>query len=1066
MSLNSSAQLKIVLFGTEPVIQWLDHPISITRKDALHLLVFTAEQRREAYDREKLTTILFGIDSKGQRLREALMWLNRTLKESGFNVEILHGHPLVLNRDMVWVDAHEFSERAKRLLAYSSQEISPEFIHEVNKALNLYRDHFLNDYVFESYELNVWHDNRQTELATLRHSLFELIIQFHIQQGSLTEAQGIAETWLGSLNPGFVPLEYLIWVALKKRLYSVVQHYLARLQRYQDEDPTFFGTDVATWRALIQNEEDPPLTLLHLPAAGIMTGEIAPDNTSLNRSDALREITRLITNSQFSGAIGLTGLPGVGKTWFARRVTWALRQIQPNFMAAWFELTQDCDLETLLNDILSQLGLHHLLPLPYVTKQKRFKQIIRAYSCLIVIDEATSHRLANVEFLEALIALFDEVRLLLIARELPGTTHYPFDLSGFDAPQIRQYLIEQLPQLKGEADDVFDAATQITGGLPLVVNWLVGFLRDRRFQIKSFIKALSKLQSTHWTLETAQENYQYILNWLWLQLLLDEKNILYTAAMFSPSDGVSLEDLHEIADSAFVLKQDKLLQKVEKLLALSLLHEQADSTRRFMLHPTTFMYIQLQIDQIAEIQPSFQMSAIHRAYIERFLRVTRQHEGAFAQLDLHKNNLLRMFEVVLLHNAQPRMQLEIIAALSRTYDYFEKRGLYSKAESLLTAALNISDIPDEERVHLLHHLGQAAFKQGQLESAERWLSTAWEFAQQLELVELYGIILRDLGRVCLHQGAYAKAMDYFQHGQDHVLQQEQPLLRGQIMSNIGVIAYQRGNYEDAKVQLEQTVRDLADDERINQTYEYQDLLQYTQNLLGVVELAGKEYDQAKLHMQQSLVSARKLNNPERIAQAYLNLGALSYYQSEFDTALDYLTQGSVVAEYLHHGELLNWFKWNKGAIHVVQGNFKYARRSLQAALNEATELGLKPALPHIFLWLGILHFCQNQIDMARTYFRMIFEQVALNPWSAALGLFGISLCARYELDLAMQGSVADAHEQIAHELVSAQIDRSKLSAIRKPILERAEQYFQVALEDMPGLRGFHIVDALALWLAQ
>ena len=732
-------------------------------------------------------------------MREALMWLNRALKENGIDQEILQGQrKLLLDRSLIWIDTHEFTRRAKQLLDRSDQDINPEFVREAEETLALYDQHFLYDYSFESDDLIQWHASQQNKLTDLRDNLLEQLIQFHINQGTLAEAQHLAEIWLNSLNPGFVPLEYLIWISLKRRYYSVVQRYLALLQRYQDDDPTFFGTSVTTWRSLIQKEEEPSLALIRLPVRGIVLTSVGLQANVLDRPHQLRDFVQLLKN-QHIRLVGLTGLPGAGQTRFAQQVAQLLQQTQINFSVAWYELSAESDFELLLNEILSQLRMHQLKTLPYSLKQKRFKQMVQAYPCLVVIDEATSQKFSNGEFLDTLIDMFDNVQLLLIARHLPGTKHYPFELTGFDAAQIRQFLTQEIPQLDREDETVFQALAQITGGLPLVLNWLVGFLKAQRFQVKSFVKALSRLQGLPWNLDSVITNYEYILNWLWYQLWPDEKNILYTISMFDPTAGVSLADVLAIAESAFILKADSLQRKFDQLVEMNLLQKQSGSDERYILHPITYAYIQQQTEQIQQMQRSFQVMGIQCAYIRHFLDFVSMEASNFWRLDLNKTNILRMFEVVLVQDTQPEMRQEIVVALNRVYEYLEKRGLYIHAEQLLANALILDDTPNRERVRLLYHRGQVASKQSLSAEAEYWFIMAWDLAQQFERIEEYSFILRDLGRVCIHQGAYNRARTYLESGQTYAMQYAQWIVWGQSIANLAAIAYQTGEHDVVRI---------------------------------------------------------------------------------------------------------------------------------------------------------------------------------------------------------------------------------------------------------------------------
>ncbi|MBK8024616.1 MAG: hypothetical protein IPK19_25120 [Chloroflexi bacterium] len=234
----------------------------------------------------------------------------------------------------------------------------------------------------------------------------------------------------------------------------------------------------------------------------------------------------------------------------------------------------------------------------------------------------------------------------------------------------------------------------------------------------------------------------------------------------------------------------------------------------------------------------------------------------------------------------------------------------------------------------------------------------------------------------------------------------------------------------------------------------------------MVAIARKDHDSAEQHFMKSLEIGRALNNLERLARDYIYLAVLNYNRREFEAALDYFMQASVVAEYLQHGELMNWCWWNIGALYGVKSECIRASRKLHLAQGQAKELGLAHAIPNISLWLGMLHLRQYQFEPARTYFSASLMQSAQLPRNIPLALYGLALADRYEHDLAMLNSPAEAALKIAETLDGIDVGAAKLEAVKQEDLERAQEYFQTAMVDSPGIEGYHIVPALGSWLSR
>ncbi|MBK8021110.1 MAG: tetratricopeptide repeat protein [Chloroflexi bacterium] len=1059
-------QIVLRLLAEQPVITLDGKPLPLHRKDALHLLIYTAEQWQESYQRDSLNALLFGEGSASQRLREALHWLNRALREAGFPVELFPAQApgqrsLQFARAHVWVDVHEFSGRARQVLAQPEHSSDMEVESAVLAALDLYQDHFLNDMTFDSDALALWHEQRQQALADLRHQLLERLVQTHIYRGELARAKQIAEMWQNSLNAGFVPLQYLMWLALTLRLNSAAQQVLAQLQRYQDEEPTFFGTDVETWREVIDSDKAPSLLLLRLHTVSqVNAATLLPDGAYSRRQQTLDLVERLV-ESYTPRVIGLTGLPGAGKSQFIEQVASLVRQAQPRIEIVLIKVTAETDFETLLNDALDQLRFQQLRALPYAVRQRRFKQVVHEGQTLVIVDDATAFRLSDAEFVHGICDLFEQTELILVARSLPGDRHYPIELEGFSQDRVHAYLAEQVPQISNVDSGVYEAVTRITGGLPLAMRWLIGFLRDERFQLTAFVKALSQQFEGGWTLQTAVENYDVILNWLWYQLLPDERNVLYAFSLFDAARGAGLEDIVAIAALAFPMKPERLQEKIARLVKLGLLQPLSAAEPRWGMHPITDQFMK---DRVAQAESQF--SATRQAFTARFLSYASQHADDFAALDREQNNLLKMFDMVLDGRQPPARPDQAVATLNRVFSYFKTRGLYARLGQLLENALTIVGVPDQERVHLLARLGENIFNQGQYDAVEQWYQSAWELAQQVEFTEAYGNILSELGRLYIMRGKYDAAKASFDSALDAVAAHGQWRIEAQIRANLGVVAYHLGQYDEAERILTQVTQVLRAREGYDSDLGVQGILQFVESFFGTIDISRKALDPAEGHFLRSLQAGRMLNSPERLARDYINMGVLNYSRGEFDAAIDYFTQGSVVAEYLQHGELMNWCLWNIGALYVVKSQFDRARGKLLLAQRQATELRLIHALPNISLWLGILHLRQFQLDPAQIFFEASLTRSALVPRTTALAVYGLALVCRYRHDLPMQDTSIEAASQIAQMMDSLDPTHLNLSALQRADLERAQSYFQTALVDTPGIDGYHIIPALESWLSR
>jgi tetratricopeptide (TPR) repeat protein len=275
----------------------------------------------------------------------------------------------------------------------------------------------------------------------------------------------------------------------------------------------------------------------------------------------------------------------------------------------------------------------------------------------------------------------------------------------------------------------------------------------------------------------------------------------------------------------------------------------------------------------------------------------------------------------------------------------------------------------------------------------------------------------------------------------------------------------RGRPEAAAQWFEQIREKFGQDRAGEVANDFGDVIQYVETQLGIMALDRDDYDQADRHFQNAKSQARRQNNPERLARSYLSLGTVSFFRSDFSAAREYFVQGNVVAEYIQHGELLAWFAWNKGAVHVIEGNYKRAGWLLRDALHKANDFGIRNALPNIFVWLGLMHLCQSQTGRARAYFLQVLNQPSLpRTRIAAYALYGLALTSRYEHDLTISADSETAHREVNEALADAGLNASLFSAVTPADIEGAHAYFKIALIEIPELERFHIKEGLIGWL--
>lgn len=1056
------------MLNPEPAVYHNGVPLPIGRSDALDLLLVLAEDGGDDYDRASLSTLLFEDGASSEKLRLAIFHLRKAIGAAYIPQETQkEAKRLRFDRTHVQLDTDEFARRATRILQDTPHaHTGSQFIHDVTETLALYRSHFLKDYHFVTRAMTAWKEAHQRRLAQLREQLMGEVVRFLIQQGALPDAQQYAEQWLTTgLATDVVPLQHLIWIAVSRQRVVEAQQHLAMLQKLEDEGRMSWGPSVAAWRAWILEKAEVPLSVLDISVTKATPYTFVQLTDFIERPALSVQFADLLLNPERLDIIGLTGLPGAGKTSFAQHVLETVRRKNPRKRIAWADLNNESDLEVLLNDVVSQFGMKQLLPLDYTTKQRRFRQMMKAQQGVIVIDEGVSQKFAAPEFLDSIVALFEGTQLVLIGRELPETRFFLFHVPGLDQADMRAFLSKHLSaeDMAGFADaDAawFDRLAAITGGLPLALALVTGAVMGKRYSLPTLIRDMPVTQAA-WTLPNTIARYDAILDWSWRSLSADEKTLLYAMTMFDPS-GCLLADVNAILTMGCRIPGQRVTELVTRLAGIRLLslREPRNAVQRATLHPIVYRYIEAAPERGETRIP---VDALRNAYASYIFAYVESNLHDDACLDLYRHEIIGMFMVSLSDSAPAATRQAAVRLFRHVYSYFDRRGLYATAQRLLDMSLAVTDESSPERVHLLSNAGQSAFKRGAFDEAYRWLTEAKSLADQRSDDSARPLILRDLGRIAFMRGRPADALALFDEGLASA-QREQEVIAAQIMANMGMINSEQGRTAEARAWFERITSTWGAQQPHALSSEIQDVLQYVSTQLGNTAILEMDYAAADHHLQQALMQARNANNPERMARSYLNLGALRYSQRDFDGAWNYFTQGNVVAEHIQHGELLLWFMVNKGALKAIGGEYKTAGRLLRQALMKANDLGVQTIMPLLLMWLGLLHLFQTQFERARLYLLQALRQPQLPTAFAARALYALALSLRYEQDILLDDSPETAREQIREGFDACSLTMLPLPPLSRNDLYMAEQYLQIAFVELPELSRFHILDAVMDWL--
>ena len=126
-------------------------------------------------------------------------------------------------------------------------------------------------------------------------------------------------------------------------------------------------------------------------------------------------------------------------------------------------------------------------------------------------------------------------------------------------------------------------------------------------------------------------------------------------------------------------------------------------------------------------------------------------------------------------------------------------------------------------------------------------------------------------------------------------------------------------------------------------------------------------EKANDYAMQALKFAEKLEYKKGIANSYIILGNVNYYQSNLLNALEYYKKSLEIIEELGDKNRVSINLNNIGCLYTQQGNYPEAIEYFQKAIKIDKNLKDKSRLPNLFSNIGVIYFNQGNFDTALVY---------------------------------------------------------------------------------------------------
>lgn len=651
----------------------------------------------------------------------------------------------------------------------------------------------------------------------------------------------------------------------------------------------------------------------------------------LGRSNEQQQIKHLLKNGRYGTFIGLSGLPGVGKTALAAEIAHD-EAVRAQFSdgVLWAGLGPTPHILGHLSRWSTLLGLATAEMSAYQSGEnwsQAIRMAIGTRHLLLVIDDVWEMESA----LPLLVGGPNCAHLI--------TTRFPqiaIRLAGDGTLAIRELdeqqsfsLLEQLvPDIAQHEPEALQSLIRSVGGLPLALTLMGKYLSiyTQSGQPRRVRTTLEQLRHAEQRLRLSEP--QALLNQfahmsagrsisleavigLSDQQLSDQaRQTLYALSVFPPKP-------NSFSEEAALAICNLPVETLDALIDAGLL--ESSGPGRYTLHHTISDYARTHLQ---DTEPSSRLIHYFVDFIEAHLR-------DYDLLEIESHNIFAALDAA---SAQGRAA-ELVRGARTFVTYLKMRGFYTLANKYLQEAYDAAIVSEDTAglAHILLHLGQIAEMQGKTEEAEAYLQEGLRLARQVHDSERTGHLLRILGQIVEQKRNYTQAEQYYQEGlalAQQVGNQEQV---GNFFVSLGVLELHRGNINQAEAYLQQGLVVVRATAPLDQ-------LSFTLRKLGTVAEARGEYTRAEHYYLEGLELARQIGYREQISGLLTNLGVVVYQRGDYAQAEAYWKEGLAVARQIGHRELISLLLANLGDVLTEQQQYSQAHSYLQEGLALAREM--------------------------------------------------------------------------------------------------------------------------------
>ncbi|MBV9786665.1 MAG: tetratricopeptide repeat protein, partial [Chloroflexi bacterium] len=357
-------------------------------------------------------------------------------------------------------------------------------------------------------------------------------------------------------------------------------------------------------------------------------------------------------------------------------------------------------------------------------------------------------------------------------------------------------------------------------GMPLAIE--LAAARTRLLPPAALLRRLhDRLALLTTTIADLPERHQTLratLDWSYNLLSPAEQDVFMRLAIF-PS-GCTLDAIEQVVATP---EATPSLEIVESLLDKSLLNQNSRNGEPWLsMLETVYAYAMERLTESGQVAQVWERCA--RYYVAQIEALEDelsgpQQEQYLAGLAREHDNLRAILTWLLERSARQPSDVEAALRLCGVlWRFWWVRGYLYEGRHWMQRALAVAQpVPPEIRAKALRGAGVLARAQGDLESAELYLTESLALWRELQSPSGMALALNSLGVLLFNQRAYERAEPFFEESRllHQALGDQQRVAIA--LNNLGNIAFKQGNLEQAAERYSASLQLLRDDHASRQT---------------------------------------------------------------------------------------------------------------------------------------------------------------------------------------------------------------------------------------------------------